>query len=174
MDRVGEITVGLAGGHRLHRQDVVRRGDFDDERRTDPLTTGMVVGHRRHKVPHTVAEPVSVEAEPACDHRGGVEHHVSRFERRVDVGGGPFGVVGERHCRPANDEDRGGFAEALQFLVEFAEKLAHLRSGEFLPGHRSHTFQISRRVHHVAHPQLDRGTQVIGPEVLLGNAERVE
>ncbi len=71
MDRVGEITVGLTCGYRLHRQDVFRRGDFDDESRTDPLTTGVVVRHRRHEVPHTFAEPVPVEAEPACDYRRG-------------------------------------------------------------------------------------------------------
>jgi len=132
---VAEVAVGLARGHRFHRQDVLGRGDLDDQSRSDPFAARVVVGLGRHVVAHTLAEPVPVKIPPACDYGCRIQHDIAWFERPVDVGSCAIRVVRQCHCRTADDKDGRGLTDALQLGVQVAKQFAGLFGGECPRGH---------------------------------------
>jgi hypothetical protein len=46
-----------------------------------------------------------------------------RYEQRIDVAGHAGGVVGQRHGRPADDEDVGDHSAPDQSLAQGSERL---------------------------------------------------
>jgi hypothetical protein len=99
-----------------------------DGRRSDPQSrmvehapfAGVVLS--RDVDARLLVKPPHWQPELLRDIPGFIQDDAVRNEQRVDVTSDARGIVGERHRRPADDEDVGDYAPAHQAVTESGER----------------------------------------------------